>query len=256
VVGAEVSVIRIPRFGPGPAAESGSFPTRDAPSLAGLLPYHASDPDGNLHLLRDGSLGAAWRLESPETEVLSQEALGQLAARFDDLLRLLPVGSAAQFISWSRSDVRDRTRRWLESGREPGLVADLASARAAALESFSFVHEGAPCAARAVEILLTLRVWPKWPRTGWRDHYAEEKKRLLERLEAIENLLQQAGVTCERLGEESLATRVRQELPRVETFSVHEGILRLGESRRRILSASELPRETWAGMLQRGRPAP
>ncbi|HZN61527.1 MAG TPA: ATP-binding protein [Planctomycetota bacterium] len=254
--GAQVPVIRIPRFGPGRAAESGSFPARDAPSLQGLLPYHASDSDGSLFLLRDGSLGAAWRLEAPETEVLSPDALGQLAARFDDLLRLLPVGSAAQFISRSGSDVRHRTRRWLDAGREPGLAADLASARAAALESFSFILEGAPCAARAVEILFTLRVWPRWPRTGWRDRYAEEKRRLVERMEAIENLLQQAGVAFERLGEAALAENVRVELPRTGTFAVDQGVLFHGASRRRILTAAELPRETWAGMLQRGRPAP
>jgi conjugal transfer ATP-binding protein TraC len=198
----------------------------------------------------------AWTLAPPETEVLSQDALGQLAARLKDLLLLLPVESAAQFICRSRFDVRDRTRRWLDASHGTGIVADLAAARAAALESFSFVYEGAPCAPRSVEVLFTLRVWPRWPRTGWRDRYAEEKKRLLERAEAIENLLQQTGVACERLEEAAFAARVRQELTPGATFSVEEGIVRLGETRRRILSAAELPRETWAGMLQRGRPAP
>ena len=253
---AEGPVIRFPRLGRNPRPESGPFPTRDAPSLSGVLPYHASDPEGRIFLLRDGSLGVTWRLAPPETEVLSQDALGHLAARFDDLLRLLPVGSAAQFICWSRSDVRDRTRRWLEATNGTGLVADLAAARAAAMESFSFAHEGAPCAPRAVEALFTLRVWPRWPRTGWRDRYAEEKRRLLERTEAIENLLQQGGVACERLDEGALASRVDLELSPGATFAVEKGVLQLGETRRRILSASELPRETWAGMLQRGRPAP
>jgi len=243
-------------MGRSPAAGDGAFPRRDAPSLSGLLPYHASDSDGRLFLLRDGSLGAAWRLIPPETEVLSQDSLGQLAARFDDLLRLLPVGSAAQFICWSRSDARERTRPWLEAGRNSGLIADLAAARAAAVESFSFIHEGAPCSARALEVLFTLRIWPRWPRTGWRDRYAEEKRRLLERLEAAENLLQQAGVGCERLDDAALAARLRLDVPPGDAFSAEEGLLRIGPKRRRLLSASELPRETWAGMLQRGRPAP
>src|SRR5258705_10930777 len=185
------------------------FRAREDPSLAGVLPYHASDPDGRIFLLRDGSLGIAWRLAAPETEVLAPEALGQLAARFDDLLRLLPMGSAAQFLWWSRADVRDRTRPWLEATTRPGLTADLAASRAAATESFSFLYEGIPCAARTIEVLFTLRVWPKWPRTGWRDRYKEEKRRLLERAEAVQRLLQQAGVDRDRLDGPALAARVR-----------------------------------------------
>lgn len=252
----ENPVIRIPRFGRRAAAGSESLQTRDAPSLSGLLPYHASDPEGRLFLLRDGSLGAAWRLAPPETEVLSPDSLGQLAARFDDLLRLLPVGSTAQFICRSRSDVRERTRAWLHAGEKSGLVSDLAAARSAALETFSFVYEGAPCNARLLEVLFTLRVWPRWPRSGWRDRYAEEKRELLERMEAIENLFQQAGLGWERLNDSGLAERVRLDLAPGATFAVEKGLLRLGESRHRILSACELPRETWAGMLERGRPAP
>jgi conjugal transfer ATP-binding protein TraC len=255
-----------------PLMNSRFFRARDDPSLAGVLPYLASDPEGRIFLLRDGSLGIAWRLSAPETEALAPEALGQLAARFDDLLRLLPMGSAAQFLWWSRSDVRDRTRRWLEATTQTGLTADLAASRASATESFSFLHEGILCAARTIEVLFTLRVWPKWPRIGWRDRYGEEKERLLERAEAIESLLQQAGVDRDRLDGPALAARVRSELnpgasapppdrpnpePMVSTaFSVEEGVLRLGPTRRRILSAADLPRETWAGMLQRGRPAP
>ena len=249
-------MIRLPWPGRGPSPEPGILPTRDAPSLSGLLPYHASDSDGRLFLLRDGSLGAAWRLGPPETEVLSQESLGQLAARFDDLLRLLPIGSAAQFISWSRADVRDRTRPWLQAGNGEGIVSDLAAARAAAMESFSFVHEGATCSARSIEVLMTLRIWPRWPRSGWRERYAEEKRGLLERLEAVENLLQQSGVGCERLDEEALAARVRLEIPPGAAWSAADGVITIAGRRRRVLSASELPRETWAGMLQRGRPAP
>lgn len=251
------------------------FPDRDAPSLPGLLPYHAADPTGNLFLLRDGSLGAAWRLAAPETEVLPHDALGRLAARLDALLRLLPVGSAAQFLWSSRRDVRDRTRAWVEATTASGLAADLASSRAAATESFSFLHEGVLCAARSFETLFTLRIWPKWPRTGWRERYAEEKRLFLERAEGIEDLLQQSGVGHRRLDAGALLARVHGELnpgPRpppserrdrpladrvaFTPFDVEGGVLKLGPSRRRILSAADLPRETWAGMLQRGRPAP
>ena len=237
-------------------AEASPFPGFDAPSLAGLLPYHASDSDGRLFLLRDGSIGAAWKLTPPETEVLSEEALGRLAARYDDLLRLLPIGSAAQFIAWNRSDVRERTRKWLDAGEAEGLVSDLAQARVAALESFSFVQDGVPNSARILEILFTIRVWPKWPRSGWKDRYVEEKRGLLERMESIENLLQQSGVGCERLDEAGFYARIKLELPPGAGLASTDGSVQVGDRRRKVLSAAELPRETWAGMLQRGRPAP
>jgi len=256
-------------------AKKGLFPDKDAPSLAGLLPYHASDPAGDLFLLRDGSLGMAWRLAAPETEVLSTDALGRFAARLDALLRLLPIGSAAQFLWSSRRDVRTRTRAWVEATTVDGLSADLAASRASATESFSFLHEGVLCSARLVETIFTLRTWPKWPRTGWRERYAEEKRRLLERAEAVENLFQQSDVGHRRLDGAALLARVHAELnpgprpapserpdrPMAErlaftSFELEEGVLKLGPSRRRILSAADLPRETWAGMLQRGRPAP
>src|SRR5262245_59864438 len=78
---------------------------KDAPSLAGLLPYHSIDPAG-VFAMRDGSLGMAWFLDPVETEALEPSHLGALAARIEGLLGLLPLGSAAQFLLTVSRDVK------------------------------------------------------------------------------------------------------------------------------------------------------
>ncbi len=246
----------------------------DDPSLAGLLPWHSPDPAGPLYLLKDGSLGMAWRLDPPETEVSDESTLGSLAGRLEALLRLLPVGSAAQFLHSSRRDVRRRTRAWESATTRGGLLADLAKSRASATETFSFRHEGATVRARIYETVFTLRVWPTWPRTAWDARYAEERRKLLETAGSIESLLLQAGIRSARLGEAELLERLHADYdpgrpapaPRPDRrisdqacltpWRIEDGRIRIGARRLRVLSAADLPKETWAGMLQRGAAAP
>ncbi|MBI4566652.1 MAG: TraC family protein [Planctomycetes bacterium] len=248
---------------------------REAPSMSGVLPYVSADPQDRVILLRDGSLGLAWRLNPLETEMASERSLGQTASRVDALLRLLPVGSAAQFIRTCRRDVTPKTRAWVEATTQEGLLIDLARARAASTERFSFVEEGIPFFARSAVTLFTLRIWSKWPRSDWRRHYAEEKRRLLDVARALENQLAQMGVAHERLCGSALAALIHAELNPGRAavpldrpdrglsermcftpWGVERGAIVLGGDRRRLLTAADLPRETWAGMLQRDPRAP
>ena len=47
--------------------------------LPELLPYHSYDPNGNVFIQVDGSLGIAWEIDPVESEASSQETLGSLA---------------------------------------------------------------------------------------------------------------------------------------------------------------------------------
>lgn len=249
--------------------------TQDAPSLPGILPWHSADPAGPLYLMKDGSLGMAWRLEPPETEVAPESALGALSGRYETFLKLLPTGSAAQFLCSSRRNASSRTRPWAAATTRGGILADLASARAAATERIALVHEGVPIRARTFETLFTLRVWPAWPSGDWAGRYGVERARLLETAGALESLLLQCGVRARRLDAEWLVARLNEILnpgrpaPAAARpdrlladqvawtpWKIDGGLVHVGPNRLRLLSAADLPRETCAGMLQRGRPAP
>ncbi len=250
-----------------------------------LLPYHSYDPDGRVFVQDDGSLGLAWELRPVECEVLSEDALGRLARRIEALLALFPEGSAAQFLSLS--DRRISLEGWREATTEGGLLRDLAEARVGALKSFQMSHEGAPFAARRLRLVMTLRVFPRWrsPTLGeglrlaltgartieekFRRAYRKEKGFLLDRAEAIENLLVQTGVTHGRLDIEAFRGLVYSILnpgrnappPPDDGASllcdrlafthaeIEGGVVTLGGVPHRILSARETPRETRAGML-------
>jgi len=86
-----------------------------------LLPYHSFDPDGNVFVQEDGSLGLAWTLSPIECELLSETARGQLSRRVESLLALFPEGSAVQFILTSRRKVD--LRPWLDATTEGGCFA-------------------------------------------------------------------------------------------------------------------------------------
>ena len=104
-------------------------------SLDALLPYHSFDPDGNVFVLADGSLGVAWSLSPPEVEGGSESQLGAVASRVEAMLRLLPERSAVQVILTMDRDIRRRVAAWRAAG-SAGLHQDLTSARIRALEEF------------------------------------------------------------------------------------------------------------------------
>ncbi len=250
-----------------------------------LLPYHSYDADGHVFVQRDGSLGLAWEISPPEGETLAEAALGALARRVEALLGLFPEGSSAQFLLESAR--RPDLGPWLEATTEAGLLRDLAEARVEATQAFEIRHEGALFAARTLRLAMTLRTFPAWPAArlseglsfalgGGRsferrflEAYAGEKRAILERAEAVENLLAQAGVPCRRLDLAAfrlLAFRTLNpgraaplpaddgERPLAEGLAfthgeIEEASVRLGEARHFVLTAREAPRETWAGML-------
>jgi hypothetical protein len=250
-----------------------------------LLPYHSFDPDGNVFVQRDGSLGLAWTLSPLECETLSETARGQLARRIESLLGLFPEGSVAQFIACSRRAVD--LDRWLAATTEAGLLKDLSESRVRATRTFELAHEGSVIAARTIRVLMTLRLFPRWhsPSLGdglrytfrgartieqkFRDAYEGEKRILRERAEAVENLLTQTGVLFHRLDLAEFRSFVHATLnpgrpaalPADDGESLlREGLafthieleeagLRLSSDHRRVLSVREVPRETWSGML-------
>jgi conjugal transfer ATP-binding protein TraC len=253
--------------------------------LPELLPYHSYDPDGQVFVQEDGSLGVAWEVRPPECETLSEEALGQLAARIESLLALFPEGSAAQFIA--TSDRKVDLDEWREATTQGGILRDLAESRVRAMETFETPHEGTLFAARTIRVLMTLRTFPRWRAAGvgeglryalagapafrrrfLRD-YAREKKAILAPAEAIENLLTQAAIGRRRLDVEAFRSRVHEILnpgrpvppppddgdrPLRERLAfshveIDGASVRLAGAAHRVLSARETPRETWAGML-------
>ncbi|HEX7896737.1 MAG TPA: TraC family protein [Planctomycetota bacterium] len=253
--------------------------------LTELLPWHSYDPDGRVFVQTDGSLGLAWTLAAPECDTLSETALGQLAKRLEALLALLPEGAAAQMILVS--DRRVDLSAWLAASPPDGLLRDLAEARVRATGRFEVRHEGAVVAARSLQVLFTLRVFPRWSAPGVRDGlrfalrggrsieakfldaYADAKRDLLNRAEAVENLFAQSGIGARRqdLGEfRAIAFRMLnpdrptplpaddpERLVRDGIAFTHaeigEAAVRLGALDHRVLTVREAPRETWAGML-------
>lgn len=253
--------------------------------LPELLPFHSFDPAGSVFIQRDGSLGLAWSLAPLECETLSETARGQLARRIESLLALFPEGSAAQFILFSDREVD--LEPWLGATTEPGLLRDLAESRVRATRSFEIRHEGAVLAARTLRLVMTLRTFPRWQSPGvgdglrftfrgartieqkFLDAYAAEKTSILERADAIENLLQQSGAGFCRLDLSAFRSLVHRIVnpgrpapaPRDDgqtlladglaftPAEIGDASVRLGAAEHHLLSIREVPRETWSGML-------
>src|SRR5262245_41947179 len=242
-----------------------------------LLPYHSYDPDGQVLVQRDGSLGLAWSLSPLECDTLSENAQGQLARRIEALLALFPEGSAAQFLL--TSDRRVDLDPWLAATSEDGLLRDLAESRIRATRTFEIPHEGSILAARRLGFTMTLRTFPRWhaPSMGdglrytfrgartieqkFLDSYAAEKRIFLERADAIESLLQQSAIRFHRMDVAafrrlafSLLNPDRRTAPPADdgTSLLEEGVafthaeieaasVRLGSLSHQVLSVREVP---------------
>lgn len=269
-----------------PAPRPARLIRKDAPSLPALLPYHSAD--GDVFFLADGSLGMAWEYEAPECEALPSDALVQLSARLESLFGLLPEGSVVQFLLLADRDVRGPLGGWLDGTRGDGILRDLAEARVQATERIEIVHEGVPLVSRRLRRFLTVRVWPRWPvphfsrflrtgllESGLRTAWDAERRKLSERASAIENLFRPAGLRLRRMQgphfvdlafrllnpartRETPPPRDRSSRPLRERIAfshldadLEDGSIRIDGIFHRVLSAIELPRETWPGMLER-----
>ena len=253
--------------------------------LPELLPYHSYDPEGQLFIQSDGSLGLAWILTPIECETFSESSRGQLACRIESLLSLFPEGSVAQFLLLSRRSVD--LDRWLNATTESGLLRDLSESRVNATRTVEIAHDGSVIAARSLRLLMTLRLFPRWhaPSVGdglrftfrgartieqkFKDAYSTEKRLLLERAESLENLLTQTGAGFRRLDLSEFRATVHSAINPGrpagvpvddESTLLRDGLafthaeldhatVRLSSSTQRVLSLREVPRETWAGML-------
>lgn len=253
---------------------------KDAPSIAALLPWHSADPEGVV-AMRDGSLGMAWRLRPLPTEAMGEAALGTMASRLEGLLKLLPVGSAAQFLLFVRRDVRVALGSWRAATTAGGLLSDLAHSRSRGIAELDVEHEGSPLVARSLDLVFTLRIFPSWPRpltlleeSGRRrflDAWTVHRRRLMEAATSIESQLTQGSLSPERFDAEALIGEAHRALnPGRETPPPEDrddrtlaeqvaftpmtigSSVRLGTRELKVLSCADVPRETWAGMLQAG----
>jgi conjugal transfer ATP-binding protein TraC len=216
---------------------------QDLPSLAGLLPYHSVDPEGSVVLLSDASsaapewMGLVFRLAPADTETLSPESLGALAARLTHVVEALPEGTAAQILQRTRRDIRRDLEGWNRATRtEDPLLERLASSRAQALHALAVPIDQTTYCARQTEILFTIARKGGWaaceaglleaiglPVRGssgalsalperTRHAYRKDREELLATAETLESLFASAQLQAVRLGEEELARALYERL--------------------------------------------
>ncbi len=279
-----------------------SFVEKDAPAYVDLLPYVAVDPECGAVLLAANAWGApdelgfVWRIAPVETETRSNDELGAIASRVDNVLRNVPEESSCQFLLRASSNVRPLLEAWDRAGRTKDPIVEMISgSRQTAIDGLSIPSEGGVFTARSFHALFTIRRAGSWPSLRVapaeaalslfgsaaipervRKCYAEDRRRMTELARTVESLFVQAGVACERLGEEALAgelyetlnphsaryrscpkaaggerlaERVAQSPLEVDFF---RGLVTLDWRSHMVVSVTQFPGETTAGMLARG----
>jgi conjugal transfer ATP-binding protein TraC len=257
---------------------------KDGASLAAGLPYDSCDPDGQVFLGKDSSLGLAWLLGTMDAETRSPAELETLSLRFAELFKHIPSGAAVQFAVLSDREVGHELAPWTqegEEGRSPAEKAagELVAGHARLLSRLSVEDEGRTFQARFVRLYFTVRVFPDLGKTPSVvcDAYAREKARLLEVAATVESFFTQMQVAFRRLGADdlkallyrilnpgrwkSVPARPYQDLEAlrhqvVRTAATHHfgtGEVTLGGMVHRALSVVDLPLETTPGMITRPR---
>jgi conjugal transfer ATP-binding protein TraC len=259
--------------------------SQDRASLAALMPYDSYDPEGQVFVGRDGSLGLAWTLETVECETRSAEELKFLSGRFAELFKHLPAGSAFQVILRSDRDVRLELAPWLrddessESNSGTRAAHDLVTSHARILSKLAVDDEGKPFLARRLRLYITVRIFPDLggASPAVSENYAREKTGLLEVASTIESFLTQMSIPHRRLSAEDLKgllyrilnpVRSQEIAPRpfreeeplrhqiVRSESAHlpgKGVLTLDGFHHRVVSMIEPPLERDPGMVSLAR---
>src|SRR6516162_1831183 len=91
---------------------------KDGASLAAGLPYDSCDPDGQVFLGKDSSLGLAWLLGTVDAETRSPAELDSLSQRFAELFKHIPSGAAAQFAVLSDRELGQELAPWTREEEE------------------------------------------------------------------------------------------------------------------------------------------
>lgn len=257
---------------------------QDRASLAAGLPHDSFDPEGNVLLGRDGSIGLAWQVGMIDAETKSPSELEALALRFAELFKHLPSGAAAQFVVLSDRDLATDLEAWTrgvpsQASAGERAAAELVRSHAEILSTLSLEDEGRPFQARRLKLYFTLRVFPGLspaPRVAI-EAYQREKTRLLELGSTVESFFSQMQVPAERLGGDGLKRvlygilnpRRRQTIPSkpfrpeeplrhqvvrsAASFDAESGLVTLEGASLRLLSVVELPLETLPGLVSRSR---
>jgi conjugal transfer ATP-binding protein TraC len=257
---------------------------RDGTSLAAGLPHDSCDPDGNVFLGKDSSIGLAWLLGTVDAETRGPGELETLSQRFAELFKHVPSGAAVQFAVLSDRDVAGELAPWTEEGREtahpgPDAAGELVASHARLLSGLAIDDEGRSFQARVIRLYVTLRVFPDLGKTASAvsEAYAREKGRLLETAATLESFFSQMQVRFRRLGADDLKAllyrilnpercksvparpyqdgeALRHQVVRsAATHHFGTGEVTLGGVIHRTLSVVDLPLETAPGMLTRPR---
>ena len=250
--------------------------SRDRESLAAFLPHDSFDPNGNVFVGRDRSLGLAWEIGMPHAEVLSDHEFDLLSQRFAELLRHVPGGAAVQWILRSNRDPGKRLAVWEKASAGRASAAnDLFSSHARILRGLSIDDDGHPFSTRRLELYLTLRVFPKLSGSdeSLGTDYLREKEKLIGVASRLEGAFLEMKLRCERLSGDtlkallyeflnpSLASRqlpapyrpdlpLRHQVVRSESkINWRTGGICLDGLHHRIVSMAQTPLETYWGML-------
>jgi conjugal transfer ATP-binding protein TraC len=249
----------------------------DRASLAGHLLYDSFDPLGKVFVHRDGSLAIAWQIGMKDAEVAQPMELRALADQVADCFRHLPAKAAGQFILMTDRDVSAGLERFRKAGAPGGLLGGLFDAHSEMLRNLSIPYAGTTYAARSLRLYFTHRVFPDLgtKEDAIQEHYAREKKLLLEHAQSLESFFTQITLPCARLGANELVAllyrmlnpeRSRETGPRIYRedlpirdqvvrsavqFDYDSGVITVDGLSTKVLSMVQIPAETKAGMLSR-----